>query len=172
MRVKPQRSRPSDILRKRWVRFAIVLTGLAPVVAFLWYLITPRPYPAFRATVRTQTLTFHLGEWPNSGGIFNSDSARIDLTLLSPTTVRPSDGSDISCDSGSVLRNVRLLGVSTPVHQIVSLDVLSSGSLRFALTADEGSTQPFTLLQVDDRSNIRGLTCNRPLRSPADIKRR
>jgi hypothetical protein len=168
MRVKFQRSHPVYLLRNGWVRVAIVLTVLAPFIAFFWYLITPRPYPDFRATVHTQTLTFRLGEWPNSGGIFNSASERVDFTLLSPGMVRSTDGSDISCNSGSILRNVRLFGVSTPVKQAVSLDALSSGSLRFTLTADKGSPQPFTLLQVDDRSDVGGLSCDRHLRHQAD----
>ncbi len=159
MQIKDESSSVTLALRKRPVRLMIVALVLAGFVFLVWYCLWPVPLTRFRTTVYTHSLSFLVGEWGDSGGIFNSDTARVDLSLPGGVSVHSSDGFQFACEGGSLLKRVRMLNMSTAEGQLVSLDVLSSGKLRYALTLAGKDEEPFVGVQLDERSDISQASC-------------
>jgi hypothetical protein len=139
-------------------RQLLLLLGFLAALYLSWYLTRPAA-TRFHATVRTQSLSFSLGPWPDSAGIFNSDAASVDLTLLGPTVIRSDTGSSRRCAPGTAFGKVKLLAVATFEKLRVGLDVENGGLLRYTLTPAAAGSDPFASVLVDEESSRNGLAC-------------
>jgi hypothetical protein len=154
--------RPGWLARasRNWLaRLSVMLGALLGFGYLSWYVVKPSPRAQFNATVHTKSLSFLLGYWPDSGGIFNSDTARLNLTLLGTATIRSDNGVALKCSSNSTLSEVKMVSLSTLQHQGVSLDMLSDGHLRYTLTPARGSVEPFVAVQLDHTTSTQHVVC-------------
>ncbi|HVW77565.1 MAG TPA: hypothetical protein VHB45_08120 [Alloacidobacterium sp.] len=154
---------------KRLGLWAISFAICGVVFLAAWFFVRPLPSMRFHATASVQSVSFRLGSWPDSAGIFNSDIARINLIPTSPVTLHSDDGSSIRCSAGSSFMGVRVVSMSTAPRQNVSLEAQQDGLLHYALMpefrADKPSgTHPEELsvsIQLDEKSNVRGVACEK-----------
>jgi len=144
---------------RNWlVRLAIMLPALLGFGYLSWYVVRPPSHVEFHATLHTKSVSFLLGYWPDSGGIFNSDTARIDMVLLAMEMVRSEDVV-LQCSPNSRLGGVKMVALSTPERQEVRLDLADDGHLHYILTTARGSMAPFVAVQVDDKTSTQHLAC-------------
>lgn len=172
MPIKPkdQPHQKDPARHKRLGRLAILLAICGMIFFAIRYFVQPLPSMRFHATTNAQSVSFRLGSWPDSAGIFNSDTTRINLVLTSPIVLHFDTGSSIMCSAGSSLAGVRVVSMSADSQQNVSLDVQKDGLLHYALMPEfrtdssdnSSSTKPkdlFVNILVDEKSNVRGVAC-------------
>src|SRR5215831_14121385 len=97
-----------SVVRRRYLGAVAVLFLLSVAYLLLTRLSTP-----FSAQVETTSISFSVGDWRGSGGIFNSAESSVTLTMQVPC-VTTDEEHPLHILAGTVLRDVKMLSLDIP----------------------------------------------------------
>lgn len=123
------------------VVFLAVSVVMLGSVRYLWYLA--HRGTRFSATVHTKAIAFELGENNSSGGIFNSGTGLVNITLQVPCHIADAIRPDKPWSAPTLTRlnNVKLQSMKMTNGLVVRLHVLDgdANSLRYKLMSESPS---------------------------------
>ncbi len=128
------------IKQRPYTCWTLILFGFAVLTLILFFHRFRTP---FSARIQTKCISFYLGHWQDSAGIFNSDASPVDLRLNTPCQIR----TDTLRNPLHVTHALNLLNV-----KLLSLD--TQEGLHVMLSANGDSVLYYTLSTPNARSDL------------------
>jgi hypothetical protein len=126
------------------------------MMVFCAILFSARRLTPLTATLRTRSISFEIGDWPDSAGLFASDAVPVDLTFQGRFRVvsgdSPSGNDPLKRDL--TLHNVKLHWLDSAQRLDVTLDVYDDGALHIDLTRHSFSKANFASVLLDGKSEV------------------
>jgi len=153
--MKPAKKSPKTV-RMAWATWRVFeilgLIMLAGLAFILWPLAKPAS-ARFHADIQTKSVSFSLGDWTDSAGLFASDQNLVDITFQTPCAIKSETHEISSIAQGLHFKKVKLHSLDTSVGLRVFLDVENPGILHYALKSGSAKPPRMSLL-LEDRSEV------------------
>jgi len=156
---------------KRYIRLAFIRGALFKLWHYIWlpavivclvcavlYWRNGRKVTGFSALVHTRSISFRIGHWTESAGIFVDGITRVNMRLPAAckiTAARVPPLTSRITQQEVILRNVRIQSLDTSEGLQVTIDV-EAGALFFTLQRKEPNKKEFVTVLLDRKSAVEG----------------